>query len=55
MSADDGARLLWLDFGGEDGEIVSGICQKKKKKNWHYDKSVIHDKSTDHAHKPREW
>ncbi|KYQ50056.1 Beta-1-syntrophin [Trachymyrmex zeteki] len=21
MSADDGARLLWLDFGGEDGEI----------------------------------
>lgn len=23
MSADDGARLLWLDFGGEDGEIVS--------------------------------
>lgn len=25
MSADDGARLLWLDFGGEDGEIVSYI------------------------------
>lgn len=25
MSADDGARLLWLDFGGEDGEIVSDI------------------------------
>lgn len=23
MSADDGARLLWLDFGEEDGEIVS--------------------------------
>nr|KAF7411025.1 hypothetical protein H0235_013632 [Vespula pensylvanica] len=22
MSADDGARLLWLDFGGEDGEFV---------------------------------
>ena len=22
-SADDGARLLWLDFGTEDGEIVS--------------------------------
>ncbi|KAF7388754.1 hypothetical protein HZH68_012696 [Vespula germanica] len=21
MSADDGARLLWLDFGGEDGEF----------------------------------
>ncbi|XP_024936946.1 beta-1-syntrophin isoform X2 [Cephus cinctus] len=21
MSADDGARLLWLDFGGDDGEI----------------------------------
>lgn len=21
-SADDGARLLWLDFGGEDGEVV---------------------------------
>ncbi|XP_066586510.1 beta-1-syntrophin isoform X2 [Prorops nasuta] len=21
MSADDGSRLLWLDFGGEDGEI----------------------------------
>lgn len=26
MSADDGARLLWLDFGGEDGEIVSDFC-----------------------------
>jgi hypothetical protein len=25
MSADDGARLLWLDFGGEDGEIVSSL------------------------------
>jgi len=25
MSADDGARLLWLDFGGEDGEIVSNL------------------------------
>lgn len=23
-SADDGNRLLWLDFGGDDGEIVSG-------------------------------
>ena len=23
MSADDGSRLLWLDFGGEDGEVVS--------------------------------
>jgi hypothetical protein len=23
MSADDGARLLWLDFGGEEGEMVS--------------------------------
>lgn len=21
-SADDGTRLLWLDFGGEDGEVV---------------------------------
>lgn len=28
MSADDGARLLWLDFGGEDGEIVSDARQK---------------------------
>lgn len=28
MSADDGARLLWLDFGGEDGEIVSDVRQK---------------------------
>ncbi|OAD60627.1 Alpha-1-syntrophin [Eufriesea mexicana] len=25
MSADDGARLLWLDFGGDDGEIKSGV------------------------------
>ena len=23
MSADDGSRLLWLDFGGDDSEIVS--------------------------------
>jgi hypothetical protein len=23
MSADDGTRLLWLDFGGEEGEMVS--------------------------------
>jgi len=23
MSADDGARLLWLDFGGDEGEMVS--------------------------------
>lgn len=22
MSADDGMRLVWLDFGGEDGEKV---------------------------------
>lgn len=22
MSADDGARLLWLDFGGDEGEVV---------------------------------
>ena len=27
MSADDGNRLLWLDFGGEDGEIVSQFFQ----------------------------
>jgi hypothetical protein len=27
MSADDGARLLWLDFGGEEGEMVSFYCQ----------------------------
>lgn len=27
MSADDGARLLWLDFGGEEGEMVSSCCQ----------------------------
>lgn len=25
MSADDGARLLWLDFGDDDAEIVSLI------------------------------
>ncbi|KZC06112.1 Beta-2-syntrophin [Dufourea novaeangliae] len=25
MSADDGARLLWLDFGGDDGEINSRV------------------------------
>lgn len=23
MSADDGHRILWLDFGGEDGEKVT--------------------------------
>ena len=23
MSADDGHRILWLDFGGEDGEKVN--------------------------------
>lgn len=22
-SADDGSRLLWLDFGGDEGEMVS--------------------------------
>ena len=27
MSADDGARLLWLDFGGEEGEMVSSFCE----------------------------
>ena len=25
MSADDGQRLLWLDFGGEEGEQVSFV------------------------------
>lgn len=29
MSADDGARLLWLDFGGEDGEIVSNLIDTR--------------------------
>lgn len=24
-SADDGNRLLWLDFGGEEGEIVRAL------------------------------
>jgi hypothetical protein len=27
MSADDGARLLWLDFGGDEGEMVSFIVR----------------------------
>ena len=26
MSADDSQRLLWLDFGGDDGEQVSTTC-----------------------------
>lgn len=26
MSADDGVRILYLDFGGNEGEIVSKIC-----------------------------
>ena len=25
-SADDGIRLLWLDFGSEDGEMVTSPC-----------------------------
>lgn len=40
MSADDGARLLWLDFGGEDGEIVSDISHE-----YHSNKySFFHDR-----------
>lgn len=30
MSADDGARLLWLDFGDDDPEIVSTLETIKK-------------------------
>lgn len=26
MSSDDGIRMLLLDFGGEEGEIVSVVC-----------------------------
>lgn len=26
MSSDDGIRMLLLDFGGEEGEIVSIVC-----------------------------
>lgn len=34
-SADDGQRLLYLDFGSDDGEIVSiavrSVCRRKTK------------------------
>lgn len=26
MSSDDGIRMLYLDFGGKDGELVSALC-----------------------------
>lgn len=28
MSSDDGIRMLYLDFGGKDGEIVSTVFSK---------------------------
>lgn len=30
MSADDGMRLVWLDFGGEDGEKVRTLFKCKE-------------------------
>lgn len=38
MSADDGARLLWLDFGGEEGEMVSFLLS-----DLHSKKTQKHD------------
>lgn len=32
-SADDGTRLLFLDFGGSEGEIVSSVMMIWKMKN----------------------